>query len=457
MGDCGFFTHMLVSFSVANFRSFSDEQTFSLVASNRLTASHESHLATIPDSSEKVLRTAIIYGANGAGKSNLFKAVQFFKQIALRPARGERVTNRQKFLFGDSTHATTDFDMQFITASKLYRFGFRLDDDRIVEEWLVQIIGGREKVIYERTTNESGIVNIDAKELNDEKIRALATVGGPKHQTFLSTVNLTMNTDEIGGAIGEVLNWLKQRLVLISPQQNYAGLVAAFSSRPDLLTFAGEFLRNASTGVDRLVVNQSEISQDEIPDTLLQELIRSESEEGLPVRRIRLGNTYIIQREGDKLSRFSIKAEHGNEDGNAVSLELAEESDGTQRLVNLMPALHDLRSKDATYFIDEIDRSLHPLLVRAFLESFLGCCAGGHRQIIVTTHESSLLDQDLVRRDEIWFAEKDQGGSTRLYSLLDFKVRNDLEIRKHYLQGRFGAIPFLGNIGNLQSQQDSEK
>ena len=112
------------------------------------------------------------------------------------------------------------------------------------------------------------------------------------------------------------------------------------------------------------------------------------------------------------------------------------------------------RATSAVYFIDEIDRSLHPILVKEFLDFFLKSTDGGPRQIIVTTHESNLLDQELLRRDEIWFAEKDQTAATRLYSLLDFKVRNDLEIRKHYLQGRFGAVPFLGNLESLLTKPD---
>jgi AAA15 family ATPase/GTPase len=112
-----------------------------------------------------------------------------------------------------------------------------------------------------------------------------------------------------------------------------------------------------------------------------------------------------------------------------------------------------LRTSSAVYFIDEIDRSMHPELVWKFLEFFLKSCEAGQRQIIVTTHESNLLDLELLRRDEIWFAEKDSNGSTHLYSLADFKVRKDLEIRKHYLQGRFGAVPFLGSLDRLLSEK----
>jgi AAA15 family ATPase/GTPase len=117
-----------------------------------------------------------------------------------------------------------------------------------------------------------------------------------------------------------------------------------------------------------------------------------------------------------------------------------------------MPALHGLHSSTKVYFIDEIDRSLHPNLVWEFVNFYLKSCSGCQAQVIITTHESSLLDLDLLRRDEIWFAEKDSTSATRLYSLTDFNVRKDLEIRKHYLKGRFGAVPFLGDLDRLLAE-----
>jgi AAA15 family ATPase/GTPase len=120
----------------------------------------------------------------------------------------------------------------------------------------------------------------------------------------------------------------------------------------------------------------------------------------------------------------------------------------------LIPLLHHLKTDSAAvYFVDEIDRSMHPALVWKFLEHFLKSSDGGERQLIVTTHESNLLDLDLFRRDEIWFAEKDHTGTSHLYSLADFNIRKDLEIRKHYFQGRFGAIPFLGNLDRLLTEK----
>jgi len=158
-------------------------------------------------------------------------------------------------------------------------------------------------------------------------------------------------------------------------------------------------------------------------------------------------------REKGKWFEQEIVAWHSNESGEAVKFRLLDESDGTQKLLTLVPALHDLKQRAVVYVIDEMDRSLHPLMVRHFVETFLAACQSGPRQLLVTTHESRLLDLKLLRRDEIWFAEKDANQATRLYSLADFHVRQDLRIDKQYLQGRFGAIPFWGNAEELVAEE----
>jgi hypothetical protein len=194
--------------------------------------------------------------------------------------------------------------------------------------------------------------------------------------------------------------------------------------------------------VDHLEVRKEEISDDE-----LRRLLKDYERVGSVQDDLHLG-----EKDENRVYRLKILAAHEHEPGKIVLLDLAEESDGTRRLLNLIPMLHYVRRTGAVYFIDEIDRSLHPILVKEFLGFFLK--SGGLGQIIVTTHESNLLDQDLLRRDEIWFAEKDQTGATRLYSLLDFTIRDDAEIRKHYLQGRFGAVPFQGDLENLRAKTD---
>ena len=133
----------------------------------------------------------------------------------------------------------------------------------------------------------------------------------------------------------------------------------------------------------------------------------------------------------------------------SVLFEIYEESDGTQRLFDLIPALIELSNNDRVFVIDEVDRSLHPNLTKSLIEYFLLNSKGLKNQLILTSHESSLLDLKLLRKDEIWFTEKRPSGSTSLYSLEEYKPRFDKEIRKGYLQGRFGAIPLISNLKDL--------
>ena len=135
--------------------------------------------------------------------------------------------------------------------------------------------------------------------------------------------------------------------------------------------------------------------------------------------------------------------------GSTYSIPFQDESDGTQRCLDLLPALYHLTTGCKVFVIDELDRSLHPLLCHAFLKFFVESCPGACQQMIVTTHQTHLLDQELLRRDEIWFVEKDDKQQTRLYSLADLRIRNDVRIEKGYLQGRFGGIPFIGDPKKL--------
>ena len=451
---------MIVSFSVSNFRSFAAEETFSLVASKRFSGSQETHALPIPNSDEKVLRTAVLYGANGAGKSNLFKALTYLRAMVLHPRKKNSGTGREAHRFGGQQDQPSSFDLRFVVGEKLYRFGFKVDDQRITEEWLVRVDGGREKELYERITDPEGKVVIEAKGFKaiGGKLAALATVGGPQNQTFLATIQATLDPPDYGDEMRNILGWFENNLRLVEPDASFVPLGHLLAQDADFLEFASEFLKSASTGVDHLEVGKKELTEDQLrgllPEAVVSDVLTDMQEDGIALVRLRDDRELLVERRGENhFYLLTIQAAHAPQTEQTISLELAEESDGTRRLLQLIPALHHLQTSDAVFFIDEIDRSMHPMLVWKFLEFFLKSCEGGKRQIIVTTHESNLLDLALLRRDEIWFAEKDHGGATKLYSLADFKVRKDLEIRKHYLQGRFGAVPFLGNLDRLLAEE----
>jgi len=398
---------------------------------------------------------AVLYGANGAGKSNLFKALQYLKSIALDTRPKNSGTGRDVFRFGGTEDEPSVFDLQFIAGNNLYRFGVRVDDKQIRDEWLAHVVGGREKAIYERVTSSNGEVTVQAPGLDGVKVRALATIGGPHNQSFLATLLATLEPSDFGDELGNVFYWFGFHLRLIAPTEPLSYLPQLLSWDTDLVGFAGDFLRSSSTGVDHLEIRRNKISSGEFEN----QFSRRHLSQGLG-QKLDGSSIFVVDDEAievkplldDLWERTTIQAAHKGPAGNVVAMKLAEESDGTRRLLDLIPALHTPNARGGVYFIDEIDRSLHPMLVRNFLEQFLRSGDDGQRQLVVTTHESNLLDQDLLRRDEIWFAEKDPAGATHIYSLMDFKVRNDLEIRKHYLQGRFGAVPFLGDPARLPTE-----
>ena len=162
------------------------------------------------------------------------------------------------------------------------------------------------------------------------------------------------------------------------------------------------------------------------------------------------GKKYIlVKSEDDSIKLVVLVTQHRHENGKLIDFSIDEESEGTQRLINLIPSLFLLQGDDEhVIFIDELDRRLHPLLSRLFVKKAINC-RGKENQLIFTTHDTNLLDLELFRRDEIWFVEKDRQGSSTIYSLAEFKTRPDLKIEKGYLNGRFGAIPFLGNPESL--------
>lgn len=454
---------MIVSFSVENFRSFDAEATLNLVASKRL-QDHEDHVVPLPDSDEGVLKSAVIYGANGAGKSNLFKGLQYLRRMVVNARFRRGATEREAYRFNPDGDATPSlFELNFVTHGVVYRYAIRVDDRYVREEWLSRVMGSKEVDIFERITDDEGKVTIEASDalLRDgsERLKALCTLGSPPNQTFLATIAATLDPDDMGEVLSRVSTWFRDDLHLIGPDDLIAPVGHVLSEDEGFRSFASEFLRSAATGVEDLIVEKNEVSSDDLkkmlPEGLVQKMLKDLEDIDVDAATLRMpdGSDLVIERSDEgKFYLISLKATHAPQCGVAHAFALADESDGTRRLLELMPALHEQKS-GSVFFIDEIDRSLHPMLIWKFLQFFLETSKNKGHQILVTTHESNLLDLDLLRRDEIWFAEKNANLATSLYSLVDFQVRKDLSIRKHYLQGRFGAVPFLGQLDRLLSRE----
>lgn len=435
---------MLLSFSVSNFRSFREKQTLSMVASNRHN-DHQDHLVAIPDDENKALPVAALYGANAAGKSNLVKAFGFLQVLVLEGTDPGKAIARPAFaLDRESKKLPTEMEVQFVAGGNAYAYGARFLDEIVEEEWLSKLHKGAEKSVFKRTTDKSlhtDILRARAKAENQRKLQALTTLGVPPNQLFLHAVERNLSPQDRGPIFSAVLDWFRNRLVVIRPGSRFMDLAEMLSRDDSLSAFAGEFLRKIATGIDALRAETTVVDEKQVRPSIPSELIATL----LPDQRLNVyGPELVVEKVPDgKLLLREVKSEHVTEEGDRVEMPLSEESDGTRRLLHLLPTLHAQKQKTGrVVVVDEINSSLHPLLAKGFVRTFVKECAGHGGQIIFTTHDTTFLDLDLLRRDEIWFAEKKlPAGATELYSLSDFKVRTDLKIDKAYLQGRFEAIP----------------
>ena len=395
----------------------------------------------------------MLYGANGAGKSNLVRALSFLRDLINEGTEPKEPIARRPFLLDRVSAAQpTAISVQFVESGRVYALGVKVTDKVVTEEWLSLIQYGAEVPVFQRFTNDQNEVTIEAGAVltddswgTHQKVVALTKVGVLPNQLFLHAVGQSLQEKDQGPVMVGALRWFAERLAIVHPSTPFKGLTRWLARNPRFSEFAGNFLRRVATGVDRLRTDSVEVDEKTLvafSDEIRKRIAEMTAGETIPIKGPDGSETVVEKCSGTSVRLHMIQSEHLTADGDRVALPFPEESDGTQRLTHLLPALHSVDRVPAVFIIDEIDRSLHPLLAKGFVRAFLGACAAKGGQLIFTTHETAFLDLDLLRRDEIWFADKKRAeGTTELYSLSDFKVRTDLKVDKAYLQGRFEAVP----------------
>jgi hypothetical protein len=359
----------------------------------------------------------------------------------------------------DSTFSKkpTVFDLRFIAESEVFRYGISYDADRIHEEWLDVYDEKKDRSVFSRSNSENGDVVIEFGSSGKDvpsQIKSLAGSGIRPSQSFLAEI-VDRDEETQGPRLQRVINWFKRTLAVIEPDARFRGLVETISTDEKFARFAAKFLREASTGITDIRVTKTAVPRKKLPPLPKEvEDAVDASDDAVAITYGRDGEEIILDASKKDIIRFHrILAKHHGTKGQTVTFPLHEESDGTCRLLHLLPALYRLGENGGVFVVDELERSMHPALARKFIEFFLKATNAAGSQLIFTTHESTLLDLELMRRDGIWFAERDDAGASHLYSLADFNVRKDLDIEKGYFAGRFGAIPFLGGIDRLMEDE----
>jgi uncharacterized protein len=416
---------MLIAFSVENYRSFKSQVTFSMVAAELSSKPKELDSTNVFEVREdlRLLTSAAIYGANASGKSNLIAAISFMRSLVLNSSRETRLRqsiNVVPFRLSTATEqAPSRFEVVFLHEKSIYRYGFVVSRTQIEAEWLYATTGKKEGYLFERT--------LDSIKVNERTFKEGLHL---PERTRNNALFLSVVTQWNGKRASAVTDWFESLSV-------NSGISEPIATRWFVRQYEDEglpqdaitFVRSLDLGIEDMVL---EIE---------------------PPREIQAyddeGNPYTETVSGAATIR-TVHTKY-DADGQPTSTELfdlfSNESQGTRRLFALAEPILAALQQGTIFVVDELDARLHPILtaeiIRLFNTPETNPC---HAQLIFTTHDTNLLGSELFRRDQIWFVEKSRQGESTIYSLAEYKVRNDAAYEKNYIAGRYGAIPYLGSL-----------
>jgi uncharacterized protein len=422
---------MLIEFSVKNFRSIKEKQTLSMVASNRdnTLPSHLIDPQTPGFSKTKLLKSAAIYGANASGKSNIFKAAQFMRDYVVKSAteiKPGQDTGVVPFRLDSQTEKEpSEFEMIFIHEGIRYQYGFALDRKRIHEEWLIAYPAGLPQRWFSRIWNPEKN-KYEWKFSSHLKGRKEIQKENTKENTLFLSMAVQLNNEQLSiiySWFDSEIHFLDFSKSIFDPIDTVSMIYNNLISQKDVL----DFLNYADLGISRIDIEDN----------------------GNYVKLFCQNNTNNNVREEEpepSLYLFDFKLYHKNQERETMFTE-EDESTGTLKLLSILGPFLFAIHWGKILFVDEIGANIHPLLIRKILDFLQNHYHPMHIcQLIFTTHDTTQLNTDTLRRDQVWFTEKNSEGATSLYPLTDFKPRADESLQKGYLAGRYGAIPFLGEF-----------
>ncbi|MGR9015161.1 MAG: AAA family ATPase [Gammaproteobacteria bacterium] len=431
---------MLLQFSVNNFRSIKDTVTFSMSA-----ASNEAGKHSFQARDYHLLNSAVIYGPNASGKSNVLKAMSFMRNLVLNKPKITQSTDilpHQPFRLNTETEqASSYFEIVFFLEDVKYRYGFEADSTTVYAEWLYSDEKGKESRLFEREIDQ----NIHY--VNRQKFKEGVNLKATDNHLFI------WKCDQNNGDISKkILQWFNH-FNLIDGLENelYVNFALKQMGNTDVKSELLRLVKIADLGIEEIAIEEKDVTQTAIQHLLNNPSIPQEAKQNM-LNYISDGASASIELLQSRHKKFNAE----NQPIGSVSFELDEdESRGTQKFFTISAPILDTLRHGKILLIDELDASLHPMLTECLIKLFNNKELNKRNaQLIFVTHDIHLLSvPELFERDQIWFTEKDQYGSTNLYSLLEFRKNNrgkDIRatdnLEKHYLQGRYGAVPYIGEL-----------
>lgn len=439
---------MLLRYIVSNFKSIGHPVEFTMLPTAESTDDRFLKTITTRAGEWKVLRRGGFFGPNASGKSSFIESIGFARDYIVDGQKSGKGTRISQFKgnFQD-LNGISSFQFMFYLGGEVYEYGFSLDRRQVHEEWLMQLTKKDFVPLFTRSTDEKGKTEIEIAAKfgrKDSKDRALADVlkdsiqENQKNQLFLYKLydNGVKRADRI-------VQWFK-RLQVIFPGTKARALPIRMQTDEELRNYIGKMLKKMDTGVYEISVANDEIDfhdyaeKIDLPKKLVEDI--EEIKSGI----VNLAGRYFIFSEKGKNRTTLVQLKFSHRLNSKVAqFNMEDESDGTQRLVDLLPMLFTIGKNSNLYFVDEIDRSLHTKLSQYLLDEFSLNGENCFNQIIFTAHDVNLIDLNHFRQDEIWFIEKNQLGESVLRPFSDFEVKEGQDTLKDYLNGRFGAVPVV--------------
>lgn len=421
---------MLINFKVKNFRSIKDEVVLDLQATSDDTMKSE---AVFENGETPLLRSVAIYGPNASGKSNILKAFALFRMMILESLLRSNATtvllNEYFKLSSETENEPSSFEATFFVDGEVFVYGFEIDKEKVCAEWLKQKKG--KKTLFERK----------GQEIKSNKNYFQEATAVLKRQTMERVLFLSVLSSNNGTISKKIVQLIQAKTNSISGTERGGTLnfsFAQFLNNPKMAEKMKDFIVKADFGV--VDVDASE------------KMVLAEQVQNIPDKFKEL-----LFKEGSKIAERSLKFLHkkygkdGKEAGSESLDFFTEESDGTQQMFALSAPLIDTLEGGKVLFIDEIDSSLHPVLCQYLIAIFNSKEKNPHNaQLIFTTHDVSLLSEEFLRRDQIYFTDKNEKGATELFSLSDISERKGVDFAKRYLEGRYNALPYIAEYENLK-------
>ncbi|CUU89182.1 RloA [Campylobacter hyointestinalis] len=421
---------MFLQFSVSNFKSIQDIATFSMLSSKNNAEN------TFGLKNYKILDSAVIYGANASGKSNIIKAMGFMTMIIQNRVKVIQSIDKLPYepfrLNTQSQNMPSAFEIIFFIDDIKYRYGFELDSEKIYSEWLFEDEKGREAKLFSRDIEQKDYVNPKRfKEGERFFNKTNSKIEISQNQLFIWVCDRENNSI----ISKKILEWFNSFNVIDASRSDSFSQYAVNKMKDDesFKNMIIRLVKAADTGIDGIEAEENDVEIDKIP-LELRKIVGEDIVKKGYIKRIDI-NT--IHKKYDENKKYV---------GDEKFELLKDESVGTQKFFQISAPILDTLLNGKILIVDEIDASLHPILVSYLISLFNNKNKNTKKaQLIFATHDTNLLNS--FEREQIWFTQKDKYGATELYSLLEIKnVRDSQNFEKHYIQGKYGAVPFIGDF-----------